>query len=78
MSHISPNPFVPVASGISSGIRVLVIAENTGDGLSKTVPPIVSAARQLGGEVHVLINDGSDAASASAARAAAALPVFRW
>lgn len=74
MSHISPNPFVPVASGISSGIRVLVIAENTGDGLSKTVPPIVSAARQLGGEVHVLINDGSDAASALAARAAAALP----
>ena len=70
---MSPSPFAPVVSGISSGIRVLVIAENTGDGLSKTVPPIVSAARQLGGEVHVLIN-GSDAAPALAARAAAALP----
>lgn len=71
---MSPNPFVPVVSGISSGIRVLVIAENARDGLSKTVPPIVLAARQLGGEVHVLINDGSDAALALAARAAAALP----
>ena len=70
---MSPNSFIPVVSGISSGIRVLVIAENTRDGLSKTVPSIVSAARQLGGAVHVLIN-GSDAASASAARAAAALP----
>lgn len=70
---MSPSPFAPVVSGISSGIRVLIIAENTGDGLSKTVPPIVSAARQLGGKVHVLIN-GSDAAPALAARAAAALP----
>ncbi len=74
MPPMSPNPFVPVVSGISSGIRVLVIAENARDGLSKTVPPIVLAARQLGGEVHVLINDGSDAALALAARAAAALP----